>query len=61
MALLNKKLNPEIETMFMVTSLNCLYISSSVVKEICLYGGNTQGLIPDEIIEDVKYKMEKEC
>ena len=61
MALLNKKLNPEIETMFMVKSLNCLYISSSVVKEICLYGGNTQGLIPDEIIEDVKYKMEKEC
>ena len=61
MALLNKKLNPEIETMFMVTNLNCLYISSSVVKEICLYGGNTQGLIPDEIINDVKYKMEKEC
>lgn len=61
MALLNKKLNPEIETMFMVTNVNCLYISSSVVKEICLYGGNTQGLIPDEIINDVKYKMEKEC
>lgn len=61
MALLNKKLNPDIETMFMVTNVNCLYISSSVVKEICLYGGNTQGLIPDEIINDVKYKMEKEC
>jgi len=55
MALLNKKLNPDIETMFMVTSLNCLYMSSSVVKEICLYGGNTQGLVPEEIIEDVKY------
>jgi len=61
MALLNKKLNPDIETMFMVTNLNCLYISSSVVKEICLYGGNTQGLVPEEIIEDVKYKIEKEC
>lgn len=61
MALLNKKLNPEVETLFMVTSLNCQYISSSVVKEICAYGGNTQGLIPDEIINDVKYKMEKEC
>lgn len=61
MALLNKKLNPKIETFFMVTSLNCLYISSSVVKEICRYGGNTQGLIPNEIINDVKYKMEKEC
>ncbi len=61
MALLNKKLNPDVETLFMVTSLNCLYISSSVVKEICAYGGNTQGLIPDEIINDVKYKIEKEC
>ncbi len=61
MALLNKKLNPEVETLFMVTSLNCQYISSSVVKEICAYGGNTQGLIPDEIINDVKHKMEKEC
>lgn len=61
MALLNKQLNAEIETMFMVTSLNCLYISSSVVKEILSYGGDTQGLIPDEIINDVKYKIEKEC
>lgn len=61
MALLNKKLNPEIETTFMVTNLNCLYISSSVVKEICRYGGDTQGLIPDEIIHDVKCKMKKEC
>lgn len=61
MELLNKKLNPEIETMFMVTNLNCLYISSSVVKEICRYGGDATGLIPEEIINDVKYKMEKEC
>ncbi len=61
MALLNKKLCPDIETMFMITNLNCLYISSSVVKEICRYGGDTKGLIPDAIIQDVKYKMEKEC
>ncbi len=61
MELLNKKLNPEIETLFMVTDLNCLYISSSVVKEICRYGGDTKGLIPDEIINYVKNKIEKEC
>ena len=47
MSLLNKKLAPNIETIFMVTNLNCLYISSSVVKEICHFGGNTDGLIPD--------------
>lgn len=61
MALLNKKLSPEVETVFMVTNLNCLYISSSVVKEICRFGGNADGLIPDEIIMDIKDKIEKEC
>ena len=61
MALLNKKLAPDIETVFMVTNLNCLYISSSVVKEICRFGGNSEGLIPDEIIKDIKDKIEKEC
>ena len=61
MALLNKKLAPDIETLFMVTNLNCLYISSSVVKEICRFGGNSDGLIPDEIINDIKDKIEKEC
>lgn len=61
MALLNKKLAPDIETVFMVTNLNCLYISSSVVKEICHFGGNAEGLIPNEIINDIKDKIEKEC
>ena len=61
MALLNKKLAPDVETVFMVTNLNCLYISSSVVKEICRFGGNSDGLIPNEIINDIKDKIEKEC
>ena len=61
MALLNKKLAPTVETVFMVTNLNCLYISSSVVKEICHFGGNAEGLIPNEIIKDIKDKIEKEC
>ncbi len=60
MSLLNKKLAPDVETVFMVTNLNCLYISSSVVKEIFHYGGNTDGLIPNEIINDIKDKIEKE-
>lgn len=59
MAMLNKKLAPDVETVFMVTNLNCLYISSSVVKEICRYGGNTEGLIPEEIIKDITDKIEK--
>lgn len=61
MSLLNKKLAPNVETIFMVTNLNCLYISSSVVKEICHFGGNADGLIPKEVIKDIKDKIEKEC
>lgn len=60
-ALLNKKLAPEIETVFMVTNLNCLYVSSSIVKEICRYGGDTDGLIPEEILDEVKSRIKKEC
>ena len=59
MAMLNKKLAPDVETVFMVTNLNCLYISSSVVKEICRFGGNADGLIPEEIIKDITDKIEK--
>ena len=61
MALLNKKLSPDVETVFMVTNLNCLYISSSVVKEICRFGGDAEGMIPGEIINYIKDKIEKEC
>lgn len=59
MALLNKKLNPNIETLFMVTNANYSYISSSIVKEIANLGGNFKELVPEEIYEDVKQKIEK--
>ncbi len=59
MALLNKKLNPDIETLFMVTNANCSYISSSVVKEIAALGGDFSDLVPVEIYKDVKQKIEK--
>lgn len=59
MALLNKKLNPDIETLFMVTNANYSYISSSIVKEIANLGGDFSELLPKEIYEDVKQKIEK--
>jgi len=59
MALLNKKLNPDIETLFMVTNANYSYISSSIVKEIADLGGNFADLLPSEIYEEVKQKIEK--
>lgn len=59
MALLNKKLSPELETLFMITSESQSYISSSIVKEIANLGGEIKDLVPDEIIDDLKQKMEK--
>ncbi|MBE7028234.1 MAG: pantetheine-phosphate adenylyltransferase [Ruminococcaceae bacterium] len=59
MALLNKKLSPDIETLFMISSENHMYISSSIVKEIAKFGGALTGLVPDEIVNDLKLKIEK--
>ncbi len=56
MALLNKALNPEFETMFMMTNTKYSYISSSMVKELAGFRGDLTGLVPEEIIETIKEK-----
>ncbi len=55
MALMNKKLNPGIETVFIMTSSKYSYLSSNIVKEVARFGGCIKGLVP-EIIEDEIYK-----
>ncbi len=59
MALLNKALNPEFETMFMMTNSEYSYISSSMVKEVAKYNGCLEGLVPEGIIPDIKNKYIK--
>ena len=56
MALLNKALNPEFETTFLMTDSKYSYISSSMVKEVAKYHGGLEGLIPTGILEKVKEK-----
>lgn len=56
MALLNKALNPEYETMFMMTDSKYSYISSSMVKELAGFHGNLTGLVPAEIINKINQK-----
>ncbi len=56
MALLNKALNPEFETMFMMTNSGYSYISSSMVKEVAKYNGSLEGLVPEIIIPDIRKK-----
>lgn len=57
MALLNKSLNAKTETLFMATSQNYSFLSSSIVKEIGTLGGNLEGLVPNEIMQDIQAKL----
>lgn len=58
MALLNKTLASECETMFMMTNSKYSYISSSMVNELAGYKGNLKGLVPEQIIQYIKDKYE---
>lgn len=57
MALINRKLNPRLETMFLPSSAKYTYVSSSVVKEMARYGADLSDFVPREIIDDVNEKM----
>ncbi len=57
MALLNKALNPDFETVFMMTDTKFSYISSSMVKEVAKYNGELDGLVPAPIIDIIRKKF----
>jgi pantetheine-phosphate adenylyltransferase len=57
MALLNKNLSPDIETMFMMTNINYSYLSSSAVRELAKLGGDIEGLVPESIKDIVLEKF----
>lgn len=59
MALLNKNLDPEIETLFMMTNIKYSYLSSSAVKELASYGGNIRDLVPEQIADRIYEKLMK--
>ena len=58
MALINRKLNPRLETMFLPSSTKYTYVSSSMVKEMARYGAELSDFVPREIIGDVQRKMD---
>lgn len=59
MALMNNKLDPTKETIFMMTSAEYSYLSSSSVKQVAMFGGCIKGLVPDEIIPDIVRKIKR--
>lgn len=59
MAVINRKLNPGLETMFLASSEKYTYLSSTVVKEMARYGANLEEFIPREIVADVNQRMKE--
>ena len=50
MANMNKKLRPDIETVFMMTGEDYFYVSSNLVREVASLGGNVEGLVPPNVL-----------
>lgn len=61
MALVNQRINPEVETVFLTTSSEYMFLSSSVVREVAAHGGDISQFVPDVIVQRVidKYKERK--
>lgn len=59
MNLINKRINPALETMFLTASEKYTFLSSSVVREMAAYGADLTGLVPDEIIGDIEKKAKQ--
>lgn len=57
MDLMNRRLNPHIETIYLMTNQEYSYLSSSIIKEMVRLGGSTSGLVPDSVREKLLKKM----
>jgi pantetheine-phosphate adenylyltransferase len=57
MILMNRRLNPDVETVLLVASEENSYVSSSLIKEVFLLGGSIEGLVPHPVIERMKERM----
>jgi len=60
MALANKKLYANAETVFLTTAAENMYLSSSVVKQIAYFGGDISHFVPNEILDDIQSRLIKE-
>jgi pantetheine-phosphate adenylyltransferase len=57
MALMNRRLNPRIETVFMTPREDLSFVSSRLVKEVFRLGGDLHGLVPDAVLARMKVRL----
>jgi len=60
MALMNRKLAREIETVFLMTGYQWFYTASNIIKEAARFGGSVKGLVPDIVDKELQKKFNKE-
>ena len=57
MALMNRRLNPRVETVFMMPKEDYIYLSSRLVKEVFAFGGDLTGLVPQPVIVRLRQRL----
>ncbi len=57
MALMNRKLNRDVQSVFLMTDYKWFYISSTIIKEAASFGGDVSGLVPEFVNEKLKEKF----
>ena len=57
MAMVNAKLNPKLDTVFLYTRPKYSYLSSTIVKELARYGADLSDLVPRQIVDEVRAKV----
>jgi len=57
MASMNRSLNPQLDTLFMMTSKDYFFVSSRTIKEVAGLGGSVDGLVPDLVVRRLKEKF----
>ena len=60
MALANRKLNPNVDTVFLMTSAQYMYLSSSMIKDIAQHGGSIADFVPTVIYDEILLRMRKD-
>ena len=59
MAQTNRKMNPHVDTMFLATSLEYAYLSSSTVKEVAFFDGDISEFVPEPVVEKVRERVKE--
>jgi pantetheine-phosphate adenylyltransferase len=57
MALMNRRLDREIQTVFLMTGMRWIYTSSSIIKEAAQFGGDVQGMVPPMVLDRLRQKF----